>query len=435
MSDWSQRVGTQWHSPITYSSCIGQLEIYRIQSTVAFLHSGSLLHAISPRSQCWCVDGFSKFVIKVLSGRFYRIELPAQTEQDCLLVERFVETLQNILRYERTPCPFKRDRETSPSPLPSPAVSTKKSVPIEPAKRWRHDGVWRPEHDCYTSSLSRQHTEISLQRTEGTASSSSREPISKVAPYARQRTQPTLGSPVSVSRRSITAPPALGLHRRSVSSPPGDLQDAANRVSAVDVSEANAFGQPPPLSSSQDAPTREGDRPIDTVQNISSLIDDSAHDQDAYKQSSAHVSTGSSFDISYDSKDAAFARQASELTETTTARKQGARPMLRQSLTGLPQTRASTQRPSKLHHRTLSSNIVAKSCSIFLAPPAQLVGMMVRIAAHIAVGALNLKIRTPTGTHKRVPGSWHLSDDSDNEEGVDSDDYDIDDYGFPIVKT
>ncbi|KAL8701528.1 MAG: hypothetical protein Q9201_004857 [Fulgogasparrea decipioides] len=63
---------------------------------------------ILSKSQCWCVDGESKFVLPVGPHTYYRIELPNATAEDRTKVEEFKATLEKILQYETTPCPFKR---------------------------------------------------------------------------------------------------------------------------------------------------------------------------------------------------------------------------------------------------------------------------------------------------------------------------------------
>jgi hypothetical protein len=85
------------------------MEIYRVPGSVSFLHSGALLHAILPRSQCWCVDGVSKFAFRVLPETYYRIELPGETAEDLELVEALKLTFKKVLFYERTACPSRED--------------------------------------------------------------------------------------------------------------------------------------------------------------------------------------------------------------------------------------------------------------------------------------------------------------------------------------
>jgi hypothetical protein len=122
------------------------MEIYRVPGSVSFLHSGALLHAILPRSQCWCVDGVSKFAFRVLPDTYYRIELPGETAEDLELVEALKLTLKKVLFYERTPCPFARGFTVD---LPAEEVKVKKrnSVREGPAKKWKMEKTysWKPE--------------------------------------------------------------------------------------------------------------------------------------------------------------------------------------------------------------------------------------------------------------------------------------------------
>ena len=74
----------------------------------SFLHSGKTLHPILLKSQCWCVDGESKFALRIRAHNYYRIELPTETAEDMKQVEKLKAVLAKVLQYEVTPCPFKR---------------------------------------------------------------------------------------------------------------------------------------------------------------------------------------------------------------------------------------------------------------------------------------------------------------------------------------
>jgi hypothetical protein len=135
-----------WAYPTESTVAVGPMEIYRVPGSVSFLHSGALLHAILPRSQCWCVDGVSKFAFRVLPDTYYRIELPGETAEDLELVEALKLTLKKVLFYERTPCPFARGFTVD---LPAEEVKVKKrnSVREGPAKKWKMEKTysWKPE--------------------------------------------------------------------------------------------------------------------------------------------------------------------------------------------------------------------------------------------------------------------------------------------------
>jgi len=74
----------------------------------AFLNSGNTLHPILAKSQCWCVDGESKFVLRIRPNAYYRVELPTATPEEKEQVEKLKTVLAKVLQYEVTPCPFKR---------------------------------------------------------------------------------------------------------------------------------------------------------------------------------------------------------------------------------------------------------------------------------------------------------------------------------------
>ena len=127
----------------------GPMEIYRVPGSVSFLHSGSLLHAIMPRSQCWCVDGVSKFAFRVLPDTYYRIELPGETPEDLEKVEELKLVLAKVLFYERSACPFARGfhvEVNEDEALKQPkGLGRQKSQGR--AKRWTLQGEysWKPE--------------------------------------------------------------------------------------------------------------------------------------------------------------------------------------------------------------------------------------------------------------------------------------------------
>lgn len=116
---------------LTYGS-LGPLEIYRVRSTVAFLHSGKTLRPILAKSQCWCVDGESKFVLRVSQDSYYRIEIPNTCPEETLKVEEFKAVLAKILKYELTTCPFKRGFTID---LPDPPETPVRKRPWKPRQQ------------------------------------------------------------------------------------------------------------------------------------------------------------------------------------------------------------------------------------------------------------------------------------------------------------
>ncbi|EOD48062.1 hypothetical protein GTA08_BOTSDO10772 [Neofusicoccum parvum] len=135
-----------WVSPTESTVAAGPIRIYRVPGSVAFLHSGSLLHAILPKSQCWCVDGVSKFAMRIpRPNSYYRIELPGEGEDNLAKVEEFKAVMEKILLYEKTVCPFTRGFHVEVPEVP--ATPPRKKRPATPgrAKKWKLDGIWKPE--------------------------------------------------------------------------------------------------------------------------------------------------------------------------------------------------------------------------------------------------------------------------------------------------
>lgn len=95
-----------WRSATERTVATAPLRLER--GLTVFLKCGNVVHAILKNSQCWCVDGVSKFVLRIRPLTYYRIELPHETAEDKALVEDLKAALPTVLRYEVTPCPFKR---------------------------------------------------------------------------------------------------------------------------------------------------------------------------------------------------------------------------------------------------------------------------------------------------------------------------------------
>ncbi|KAK5693763.1 hypothetical protein LTR17_025044 [Elasticomyces elasticus] len=187
-----------WTSPTERTLASGPLQIYRVPGSVSFLHSGSLLHAILPRSQCWCVDGFSKFTMRVLPDTYYRIELPAE---DVEKVEELKQVLAKVLFYERTACPFNRGVEEEVKPTAeelherrrSRRVSAQGLPSATAAKKWRQSGrySWLPEEGGGLRALTSVRRESDEER-EGSSEASSEAEDQEAEAGAEASEQPEL---------------------------------------------------------------------------------------------------------------------------------------------------------------------------------------------------------------------------------------------------
>lgn len=124
-----------WRSATERTVATAPLRLEKIHGSTAFLKCGNVVHAILKNSQCWCVDGVSKFVLRIRPLTYYRIEIPYKTGEDQGLVQELKTALPTVLRYEVTPCPFKR---TFSVELPSDAMAP------------RRKKAWQPKDRCAT---------------------------------------------------------------------------------------------------------------------------------------------------------------------------------------------------------------------------------------------------------------------------------------------
>ncbi|KAJ5520295.1 hypothetical protein N7463_000748 [Penicillium fimorum] len=121
-----------WRSATERTVATAPLRLEKVHGSTAFLKCGNVVHAILKNSQCWCVDGVSKFVLRIRPLTYYRIELPYETEDDRSLVQDLRIALPTVLRYEVTPCPFKRAFSVE---LPSDAMAPRRKKAWQPKDR------------------------------------------------------------------------------------------------------------------------------------------------------------------------------------------------------------------------------------------------------------------------------------------------------------
>ncbi|KXT11404.1 hypothetical protein AC579_216 [Pseudocercospora musae] len=218
-----------WATNTEKTMAAGPLEIYRVPGSVSFLHSGALLHTIMPRSNCWCVDGVSKFAMRVLPDTYYRIELPGDAPEDLEKVEELKVTFAKVLFYERTACPFARTFSVDLPEEQEIKPKKRRRRTDGPAKKWKLDKAysWRPEG--WTPDQDRPTDESSGSQTATDEEGSSSSTDDQVEAAADQVTDMKITAPSRPSvrdrakgfnLRSVTAPPQMSLQ----STPPSRLR-------------------------------------------------------------------------------------------------------------------------------------------------------------------------------------------------------------------
>lgn len=463
-----------------------------MRGSVAFLSSGNTLRPILAKSQCWCVDGESKFVIPIGDYSYYRIELPNKHPEDNDAIEAFKRVLEQILKYEKTPCPFKRGFTVE---LPEPPETPVRLRPWRPRERpqTQPGSPRRKPSDHVMKAMDSSDFEDleSLETSSnGTVTGASRhikiEPHyaddvgadiindNITADYVREpgvdMRKSTRAShqhagvseiistaPKNEAGRSITAPAHLVFHTNPSSEStdnipvptklPSKLEnESASLPSSVD--SFHSFHSPiSPLPPSP--PYSNPSSPSPKLESECGFVvpRTRAH---RYDESETTVSSAASevWDLSKDegiSNDTPTLPKTPTLVSDDASQSEDTWPDVEtpSPLTQLRQRRSrsrrSTQSPLpspvniyspsyQLSGHHLSTAILQKTCSILLGPPVQLVALMLNIASKIAKGTFRGAAYGYSESGQRIPCSWNFSDSEDDAEPS----WEEDDYGVSL---
>ncbi len=137
-----------WRSRTEDLVASGRMIIEKVRGSVWFLKCGSqFVYSILRNSQCWCVDGECRFVLRKGRFEYYRLELPNDTEEERAKIEELKAAFSKVLKFERTPCPFKRGFHVD---LPDDAIT-----PRRKGKWTKKEGSLPATPDSNTPSLRR----------------------------------------------------------------------------------------------------------------------------------------------------------------------------------------------------------------------------------------------------------------------------------------
>lgn len=223
-----------WRSATERTVATAPLRLEKIHGSTAFLKCGNVVHAILKNSQCWCVDGVSKFVLRIRPLTYYRIEIPYETEDDQSLVRDLKIALPTVLRYEVTPCPFKRAFSVE---LPTDAMAPRRKKAWQPKdRRERIPTVLEPPRetpspssirsDCIDSVSTGDDTDGNLTDDSCFTSNKANSTILESIPDDQE------SSPVD----ALSPSPYLGPPRRSVSEVPQTFTSLLAKFEATSVS-------------------------------------------------------------------------------------------------------------------------------------------------------------------------------------------------------
>lgn len=414
-----------WRSPTERTVAFAPLRLENVHGLTVFLKCGGVVHAILKNSQCWCVDGDSTFVLRIRPLTYYRIELPNETENNGQYVVELKSTLPKILRYEITPCPFKRGFTIE--------------IPEE-AKIPRRRRAWRPKNrreSAPASSVTVQE-QSPAKKKDAVDHSDSVDDVDRNINGSRFRSR---GTPSAIletipdDNESLTptdVPEPLFLPRRAVSETPQTFQTLLARFESNTESQADtdmSFSSSVESFHSVEGSYTFPESSARSTSTAPSSIDNTEllHDQQFQTQESAE----SVFkDVDYlavnDSSDSGYDYASSQALQSPTTRpvedpepKSLEIPPRKASTTSTsslvaPETKntmsvefrrrakASTERelspmppPSTLCRSNSSrkpdtKSIIQKTCTVVLVPPVQLLIVLIHIAAQIVIGpALN----------------------------------------------
>ncbi|KAJ5816585.1 hypothetical protein N7447_008818 [Penicillium robsamsonii] len=248
-----------WRSATERTVATAPLRLEKVHGSTAFLKCGNVVHAILKNSQCWCVDGVSKFVLRIRPLTYYRIELPYETEDDRSLVQDLKIALPTVLRYEVTPCPFKRAFSVE---LPNDAMAPRRKKAWQPKDRKENvPTVLEPPQETPSPSSVRSDWVDSASTGDDTDGNLTDDSCftSNKANSTNLEAIPDDQEPSSAE--ALSPSPYLGPPRRSVTEMPQTFTSLLAKFEATAVAEDNHDFEPAPSSDS--APSTDAALQID----------------------------------------------------------------------------------------------------------------------------------------------------------------------------
>lgn len=482
-----------WASITERTIAVGPLQIYRVLGSVAFLHSGDTLQPLLAKSQCWCVDGVSKFVLRIRPNTYYRIELPHESRQDDVKVEELMKVLAGILQYEVTPCPFKRGFTVDLPEAPETPIQKKPWRPKVPMQPSRQDIVEElsqldETEDKVAASKEKYPEDIGVffappgeakpvqaESREGTEvggkSNSCEEPHTDVAEQVERLNKSSDGSvfdePTDLitpqrpkplgSWRTVTAPPQLSLRTSPPSTSEAEARPAPldlDRQLSVSSSIESFHSFHSPISPLPPSPTSSNSSPDQWAEKGLNYAKTRGHTRDP-SEATITATRPHRWDMADDmsggDNESAYASRAelpqtptlpsedswSEAVEAPTPKQVRLRRARRRPRSPLPSSTNLYSPYASRGHMSghhLTTAILQRTCSLLLGPPIQLVALMVRIAFRIAKGAFQGSACGVGDQGQKIPCSWDFSSDGsgDDELGPGAEE---DDYGVSLGKT
>ncbi|KAL6237662.1 hypothetical protein BDW75DRAFT_70904 [Aspergillus navahoensis] len=404
-----------WRSPTERTVAFAPLRLEKVYGLTVFLKCGSVVHAILKNSQCWCVDRESTFVLRIRPLTYYRIELPNETERDKELVAQMKDALPKILRYEVTPCPFKRGFTVE---IPEEAKAPRRKKAWRP--KGRREGASMQSAPCReTLNIEEATTPDSLRAnedTDGTATDDtpfipkgSTTELKTIPNDHEQLPEPiNILRPTEMPRRSVsdTQQNFQTLLARFEDTQPQDNPDQALSSSvesfhSIDITPEPSLTPPSPASPDETYLVWYEHRERQPSGKEGSAYGDTLHLKDRVYTSSQGL---------YPEQDLKLRRTPGSFSSIHSATSTSSTPNLTSmSIEFRRRSKASCERetgpvrpPSTL---TLSNtekheaaSLIQKTCTLVLVPPISLLIVLIHIAARIIIGPA---LESPAGEFHR----------------------------------
>ena len=429
---------------------------------VAFLSSGEILRPILAKSQCWCVDGATKFVLRISQNRYYRIELPNTKEEDMEKAEELKKVLTKVLQYETTPCPFQRSFTVQ---LPDPPTTPIRRRPWRPPARIEKSPAatnLEPEQDStdeYITADSDNNSSNGLDDEVVTESSGDKKRVTRSrAPSISSDSVDTSTLPIRPTTlsvgRAVTAPTQLTIHASALpvlssSTPPTKSRPGEPSTLSSSVDSFRSFHSPisplppsPPYSNppspllsvpgdielprlrprtrdtseitvSADAPNYWASIHDPTTLNSNCSLTNSPDTPKAVRETDNEV-------------DEVWSEAMEPPASTQLRYRSSAYGRRAPSPLPLPANLFSPTSRASGHH--LTTAMLQRTCSILLGPPVQLIALMLNIAKRIADGAIRGYAFGFGEAGQTVPCQWDYSD----ADGIGDAAWDRDGYGIAL---
>lgn len=431
-----------WASTTERTVAAGPLKFEKIPGSTAFLKSGQISHPCLRNTQCWCVDGVSKFVLRVRQFQYYRIELPSETEEDKARVDVLKIALPKILRYEVTPCPFMRGFSVE---LPDEGLTP------------RRRGTWKPRPQSlsfetpvratfeHSNQFETEHRERSGPNADsGADRTDDREAAlpSQGQPHGESPGLETPTVPILIKKplpRSVTAPPHMlaGFVPKKLSDdiPVEELiPETSSLASSLD--SFHSFHSPisplppsPPYSDPP-SPSPPGEDTINGIarrQHARGISELTITPKDQINTNEERFVTSNRPSTPKLLKDEGSDGDWPEVStpgpaETVRRRFRSSR---KRTLSPLPPPSTLFTPSPKSPGNHLTAAILQKTCSVVLGPPIQFLAMLLHLAARMAG---NEPHGLAFGYNEAGEKISYLS----NVEGADGEIWGEDDFGVPL---